>query len=135
MPSMGSLQLAFKWLKLSLLLSLSILLLFLFYSSILPKETDPYSVPIDNKPLHTHTHTSLLTIPSGNRVLLVVQKYNGIIAKFLQHLRIEFDVCYLQQKCILPGYYLPATYHYSLIVFSDSAYSNIPARLSNSISK
>ena len=58
----------------------------------------------------------------------------GIIAKFLQHLRIEFDVCYLQQKCILPGYYLPATYHYSLIIFSDSAYSNIPARLSNSIS-
>ena len=132
MPSMGSLQLVMKWLKLSLLLSLSILLLFLFCSSILPKETDPYSVPIDNKPLHTPT--SLLTIPSGNRVLLVVQKYDGIIAKFLQHLRIEFDVCYLQQKCILPGYYLPATYHYSLIVFSDSAYSNIPARLSNSIS-
>ena len=122
-----------KWLKLFLLLSLSLSLLFLLCRSLLPEDTPLYSVPINS--IQTPAPPTVpLSLPSARRVLLFVDRDNVILVKYLQHLRIEFDICYSQRKCKLPALYLPAAHHFSVVIFSDSVYSSIPATLSSSLS-
>ena len=124
MPSMGSLQLFLRWFKLSLTFFIAISLLILLYKSILvlPQAENEYYIPLETHDDNNNNRSSYL----GQKVLLIAKNDNKGVSRYLQQLRIEFDLCLINQICDFPAFSSPAQEHYSIIIFSDSLYYSYP---------
>ena len=129
MPSMGSLQLFLRWFKLSLTFFIAISLLILLYKSILvlPQAEDEYYIPLETHDDNNNNRSPYI----GQKVLLIAKNDNKGVSRYLQQLRIEFDLCLINQICDFPAFSSPAQEHYSIIIFSDSLYYSYPLHILN----
>ena len=127
MASMGSLQLFLRWFKIFLIVLITIsIFVLLYYNNIL------LSHQIENKhftPLESHeNNNNTKSLYSGQKILLIGKNDNKGVSKYLQHLRIEFDICLINKMCDFPAIPSPAQNHYSIVIFSDSVYPSYPAK-------
>ena len=50
-------------------------------------------------------------------IVVVEENDNKGVSKYLQHLRIEFDICLINKMCDFPAIPSPAQNHYSIVIF------------------